>query len=116
MNFNLLTGLVAGAIGIGIIADPSALMGLIAVAFGIIILYHGIINLQNAMLLKKLNYQFWYVALIFACFTILAGALLMILKDKLIDAIALVSGIILICEGALNTWTAVKVKKTNGKI
>jgi uncharacterized membrane protein HdeD (DUF308 family) len=116
MNLNLLTGLVAGAIGIGIIADPSALMGLIAVAFGIIVLYHGIVNLQNALLLKKLNYKFWYISLIFACSTILAGAILMILKDKLIDAIALVSGIILIVEGALNTWTAVKVKKTNGKI
>ena len=40
----------------------------------------------------------------------------MILKDKFIDGIALISGLILIVEGALNTWTAVKVKKTNEEI
>ncbi len=116
MNFNLLTGLIFTAFGIGIVTNPSALMSLLAVAFGIIVLYHGIVHLQNALLLKKLYYKFWYVALIFASLTILAGFLLMILKDKFIDGIAWVSGLILIVEGALNTWTQVKVKKTNGKI
>lgn len=115
MNFNLLTGLIFAAFGIGIVANPSALMSLIAVAFGIIVLYHGIVHLQSALLLKKINYKFWYIALIFASLTILAGILLMVLKDRFIDGIALVSGLILIVEGAFNTWTQVKVKKTNGK-
>ena len=115
MNFNLLTGLIFAAFGIGIVSNPSALMSLIAVAFGIIVLYHGIVHFQSALLLKKLYYKFWYIALIFASLTILAGILLMILKDKFIDGIALVSGLILIVEGALNAWTQVTVKKTNGK-
>lgn len=112
-NFNLLTGLIFAALGITIIIDPASLLDLVAVAFGIIILYHGIVNLQSALLLKKLNYKFWYLALIFALVTVFAGVLLITLKNQIIKDIALISGIILIVEGALNTWTAVKVKKSN---
>jgi len=113
-NFNLLTGLIFAALGITVIIDPSSLIGLVAVAFGIIILYHGIVNLQSALQLKKLNYKFWYIALVFALLTVFAGVLLITLKNLMLDAIALTAGLILIVEGALNTWTAVKVKKTNG--
>lgn len=112
-NFNLLTGLIFAALGITIIVDPASLVGLVAVAFGIIILYHGIVNLQSALLLKKSNYKFWYIALIFALLTVFAGVLLITLKNQIINAIALTAGLILIIEGALNTWTAVKVKNTN---
>lgn len=112
-NFNLLTGLIFAAFGIAIIVTPTSLINFVAVAFGIVILYHGIVNLQSSLLLKKLNYKFWYLALIFALLTVFSGVLLIALKNQIMDAIALTAGVILIVEGALNTWTAVKVKNKN---
>ncbi len=112
-KINLLTGLIFGALGITIIFQPSILADLVAVAFGIIILYHGIINLQNSIFIKKAGYKLWYISLIFAFLTIIAGLLLITLKTVFANYLATIIGATLIIEGLLNTWTAIKVKNTN---
>lgn len=112
-KYNLLTGLIFGALGLSIIFTPNMVTDLVAVAFGIIILYHGIVNFQNTLVIKKSGYNLWYLSLIFALLTIVAGLLLIILKNVFINYIATIIGITLIIEGALNTWTAIKVKKAN---
>lgn len=110
-KYNLLTGLIFGALGITIIFTPGMLTSLVSVAFGIIILYHGIVNFMNTLLVKKTGYKLWYLLLIFALITIIAGILLIVFRS--IAHIATVIGVTLIVEGALNTWTAIKVKKSN---
>ncbi len=110
-KYNLFTGLVFGALGLSIVFTPDMLLDIVAVVFGIIILYHGIVNFQNSLIIKKSGYNLWYLSLIFALVTVLAGILLIIFKD--IDYIATIIGVTLIVEGALNTWTAIKVKKAN---
>lgn len=111
-KYNLLSGLIFGALGVSIIFSPDTLEGLAAVAVGILILYHGIVNLENSIKLKKSGYKFWYIALIFALLTVGAGITLIVLKNA--SALPLAAGIVLIVEGVLNTWVAIKVKKANG--
>ncbi len=113
-RFELLSGLVLCAIGIYIICKPSMLENLVAVAFGIIILYHGILDFQNTHLLKKHNYKYWPIALVIAILTVLAGLVLIILKNQAIRSLALIVGIMLLVEGLTDIWVAVKVKKING--
>ena len=110
-RYNLLTGLIFGSLGVNVIIYPDTLKDFVAVVCGILILYHGIVNCENAIALKKAGYQFWYMALIFALITVIAGILLIVLKNVFIDSLALTLGIILIVEGTLNTWTAIKVRK-----
>ncbi len=110
-RYNLLTGLIFGALGINVIIYPDTLKDFVAVVCGILILYHGIVNCENAFALKKIEYKFWFMALIFALATVCAGILLIVLKNVFVESLALTLGIILIVEGALNTWTAIKVKK-----
>ncbi len=111
-KYNLLSGLIFGALGASIIISPDALEGLAAIAFGILILYHGIVNLENSIKLNKDKYKYWYIALVFSLLTIAAGITLIVLKKA--SMLPLAAGIVLIVEGVLNTWVAIKVKKTNG--
>ena len=112
-KLNLFTGLVFGALGISVIINPDSLSNFVAVVFGIIILYQGIVNFQSALVIKRSGYSLWYLSLIFALVTILAGILLIVLKGVIGQWIATVIGVTLIIEGLLNTWTAIKVKKAN---
>ena len=109
----LLSGLVFCAIGIYIITRPDALQDFVAVAFGIYVIYKGIIDIQNAVRLKKSLYKYWWAALIISAVALIAGLVLIILKNKIIDSLALLLGIMLIVEGCLDIWVAVKVKKIN---
>ena len=108
---NLLTGLIFGVLGLTVIFEPNVLTDFVAVAFGIIILYHGIVNFESSLLIKKADFKLWYISLIFALLTIVAGILLIILKNVFINYLATIIGATLIIEGLLNTWTAIKVKK-----
>ncbi len=112
-KYNLLTGLIFGALGLAIIFEPEMLGDLVAVVFGIIILYHGIVNTEHAIAIKKSGYDKWYLSLIFSLITVVAGILLIVLKNVFIDYLAIIIGVIFIIEGILNTWTALKVKKAN---
>ncbi len=113
-RFDLLSGLVVCAVGIYIICKPSMLENLVAVAFGIIILYHGILDFQNTHFLRKANYKYWVAALVIAILTAVAGIVLIILQNQAIKSLALIVGIMLLVEGLTDIWIAVKVKKING--
>ncbi|MBR2861442.1 MAG: DUF308 domain-containing protein [Clostridia bacterium] len=112
-KYELLIGLIAGAIGIYIISNPAFLQNLVAVAIGIVILFHGILDCQSTAKLYRNKYKYWFIALIMSVITIGTGIALIILKNQAIQTLAVVMGIMLMVEGALNVWIAVKVKKFN---
>ncbi len=113
-RYSLLIGLVLCAVGIYFIVDPRVLQNIVAVAIGIIIIYHGIIDLQCTASLRKSNYKYWYVSLVFSLLILASGIVLIIIKNQAIQTLALLVGIMLIAEGLINVWIAVKVKKFNG--
>ncbi len=112
-RFMLLLALVLGAVGVYLVIHPEAFLSMVAVVFGIFIVYNAIIDLQSALTMKKGGYVYWYVALIISLATLASGIILILLKNKAAEAIALATGIILIIQGIMNIWVAVKVKKFN---
>ena len=111
LRYVLLTGMIFGAVGVMVILRPQMLVNLVAVVFGIIVLFHGIINLQNTFALKKSGYRFWPAALVIAILTLLLGITLIILKRFAMQSITLAVGIMLIADGLMDLWMAIKVKK-----
>ncbi len=109
-GYNLLTGLLFGVSGLAFIFEPGMLSALVAVVLGILILYHGIVYTENAIRIKKTEYKFWYISLIFGLLTGVAGILLIAMREKFGEHLELITGISLIVEGAINTWTALKLK------
>ena len=110
-RYVLLTGLIFCSVGVMVILHPQVLEDFVAVIFGIVVLFHGIINLQNMLALKKSGYRYWPAALVIAILTLLLGITLIILKRFAMQSITLVVGIMLIVDGLMDLWMAVKVKK-----
>ena len=79
-QYIMLMSLIFCAIGIYIICNPVILQNVVAIVLGIVIIYHGIIDLQNTA----------------------------------IQSLTLIAGIMLMVEGLMDIWVAVKVKKFNG--
>lgn len=113
-RFSLLMGLIFCAIGIYIVVKPSMLINIVAVVFGILILFHGIVDVQQTVALKRAGYRYWPLALVFSILTLAAGIVFIVLPKDVIQSITLVLGITLIVEGTMDLWTAIKVKKING--
>lgn len=109
----LLLALILGAIGVYLVLHPEAFSSIIAVVFGIFIVYNAIIDLQSTMQMKKGGYVYWYASLIISLVTLAAGIVLVLLRNKAVEAVALTAGIMLIVQGIMNIWVAVKVKKFN---
>lgn len=109
----LLLSLILGAIGAYIIIHPETFLSMIAVVFGIFIIYNAIIDLQSTIKMKKGGYVYWYASLIISLITLASGIVLVLLRNKAADAVALTAGIMLIVQGIMNIWVAVKVKKFN---
>lgn len=112
-RFILLIALILSAVGVYLVFHPEAFLSMIAVIFGIYIVYNSIIDLQSALRMKKGKYVYWYAALIISLITLVSGIVLIFLRNKAADAVALTMGIMLIVQGIMNIWVAVKVKKFN---
>ena len=81
---------------------------------GIVIIYHGIIDLQNTVIMSRARYPYWWVALLISLVTLAAGIVLIVLQNTAIQSLTLIAGIMLMVEGLMDIWVAVKVKKFNG--
>ena len=110
-RYELLMGLVFAATGVYIICSPQTLQNLVAVVFGILILFHGIVDVQSTVKLYKARDALWPVALVISVLTIAAGVVLICLRKQAVQTLAVVIGIMLICEGLMDVWVAVKVRK-----
>ena len=64
------------AIGVWILLKPEFVIRLIPVIVGIIIILHGIYDLQQAVYLCRAKYSFWWLALLFAVLTVAFGGVL----------------------------------------
>ncbi len=113
-RYILLMSLIFCALGIYVTFNPSILINIVAVVFGIIVIFHAVIDMQETFAMKKAQYKYWYVALIISIITLILGILLIVLKREVADSFALMIGLMLLAEGLMNIWVAVKVKKING--
>ena len=113
-QYIMLMSLIFCAIGIYIICNPVILQNVVAIVLGIGIIYHGIIDLQNTVIMSRARYPYWWVALLISLVTLAAGIVLIVLQNTAIQSLTLIAGIMLMVEGLMDIWVAVKVKKFNG--
>ncbi len=107
-NIMYATGLVAGIIlcaaGIFIIVRPDFIPKIIALIFGFYMLISGIVNLQDALNLRRAGYDSWRVSGIPAVITIIIGILLVVNPLFLTDAALTILGISLLISGLSNIF------------
>lgn len=109
---NLVLGIIFAVVGIWIVANPGRVLSLIPIIVGILIVIHGISNLQQAITLCKSKYSRWWLALLLAVLTLGLGCLLIFKPFAAIDTVVMLIGLFLIYDGVSNIWIVSRIAKS----
>lgn len=108
-QMNLIMGIIITVIGAWILLQPAKVIAMIPILVGIIIMIHGVNNLQQAVSLCKSRYDKWWVALILGLVTVGFGILLICNPFQAIDTLVMFIGLFLIYDGISDIWIVSRV-------
>ena len=83
---------------------PEFVIRLIPVIVGIIIILHGIYDLQQAVYLCRAKYSFWWLALLFAVLTVAFGGVLIWNPFEAMNIAVKFIGVFLVFDGVSDLW------------
>ena len=110
-QMNLVMGIIITVIGGWILLQPGTIIAMIPILVGIIIVIHGINNLQQTMSLCQNRYDKWWIALLLGIITIGFGVLLVFNPFAAVDTLIRFIGLFLIYDGASDIWIMSRVSR-----
>ena len=111
-QINLIMGIVLAVVGVWIVLKPDKVLAIIPIIIGIVIVLHGLNNLQQAITLCKEKYDKWWVALILGLLTVGFGVLLICRPFAALDTVVMLIGIFLIYDGLSDIWIVSRIYRT----
>ncbi len=103
-QMNLATGIVITLIGGWILFQPDTIIAIIPILVGVIIIIHGINNVQQAVSLYQSRYEKWWIALILGFATLCFGGVLVFNPFGAINTLVIFIGLFLIYDGLSDIW------------
>jgi len=79
---------------------------------GILIMIHGFHNAVQAIDLKKMQYDNWWVALLLSLLTVALGVVLICNPFTIVDTVVRIIGAFLVYDGLSDMWILSRVFKT----
>lgn len=108
----MMLGIVLAVIGGWIVLKPDTIIKAIPMIVGILIVIHGLHNAVQAVDLKKMQYDNWWVALLLSLLTIALGVVLICNPFTVVDTVVRLIGAFLIYDGLSDMWILSRVFKT----
>ena len=108
----LILGIVFSVVGAWILLKPETIIAAVPIIMGIIIIMHGLHNAIQAIDLKKMDYENWWVALLFGILTIVLGVVLVCNPCGAVEIVVRVIGAFLIDDGISDMWILSRLFKT----
>ena len=115
-QMNLIMGIIITVIGVWIILQPAKVIAMIPILVGIIIIIHGVNNLQQAVSLCQSRYDKWWIALILGLLTVAFGILLICNPFEAVETLVMFIGLILIYDGVSDIWIVSRVSRMGREI
>ena len=91
--------------------QPGTIIAMIPILVGIIIVIHGINNLQQSVSLCQNRYDKWWIALLLGIITIGFGVLLVFNPFAAVDTLIRFIGLFMIYDGASDIWIMSRVSR-----
>ena len=110
-QFGLLTGIVFVGIGLWLLINPAFFLSFFQIVLGIVILVHGIADVQEAFTLKKFEYENWWVALVIGIVTAMLGLLIIVNPFGTTLVMTVLFGVALVLDGGSDLWIASRIAK-----
>lgn len=104
MSVDLLSGVAALAVGLWSVISPDTAKGLIPVLLAVVILMHGFEDCVAAWRLRGAGYRKWWLCLLFALLTLLAGVLILWKPGAVADVLLRVTGFLLLYDAVTDFW------------
>lgn len=108
----LILGIVFSVVGVWILLKPEAIIAMVPIIMGAIIIIHGLHNTVQAIDLKKMSYEKWWVAFLFGVLTIVLGAVLVYNPFSVVNTVVRVIGGFLVYDGLSDMWILSRLFKT----
>lgn len=98
-KFVMIMGIVLVLLGIWICAQPRIVLSIIPVVVGIIVLIHGLMDIQYTLDIKKAGSEKWWIALIAAALTLIVGLLLVLNPFTAYEITMVLLGVAMLYDG-----------------
>lgn len=99
------------AAGILLLIAPEKVVSLVPMTVGVLVALNGLVNLTQAMELRRISYTRWQWPLVMAILTVLLGVLLILKPLEPIKWAVMLIGAVLIFNGATNLYIGAKYRK-----
>ena len=114
-GLNLTIGIIMTGIGSFLLVSPSTVVSIIPIVIGIVIVIHSLTKIQQALEIKAVQYDKWWIMLIVSLVTAVLGIIIVFKPFSTAALMVKVIGIILIADGLMSTasvfFTSRTVKK-----
>ena len=108
----MMRGVVLAVIGGWIVLKPETIIKAVPMIVGILIVIHGFHNAVQAIDLKKMQYDNWWVALLLSLLTVALGVVLICNPFTIVDTVVRIIGAFLVYDGLSDMWILSRVFKT----
>ena len=108
----MMLGVVLAVIGGWIVLKPETIIKAVPMIVGILIVIHGFHNVVQAIDLKKMQYDNWWVALLLSLLTVALGVVLICNPFTIVDTVVRIIGAFLVYDGLSDMWILSRVFKT----
>ncbi len=108
----MMLGVVLAVIGGWIVLKPETIIKAGPMIVGILIVIHGFHNAVQAIDLKKMQYDNWWVALLLSLLTVALGVVLICNPFTIVDTVVRIIGAFLVYDGLSDMWILSRVFKT----
>ena len=108
----MMLGVVLAVIGGWIVLKPETIIKAVPLIVGILIVIHGFHNAVQAIDLKKMQYDNWWVALLLSLLTVALGVVLICNPFTIVDTVVRIIGAFLVYDGLSDMWILSRVFKT----
>lgn len=113
----LASAVIAMALGVFVlVADAVLINSILFYTMGVIVIIDGLVNAKRAFNLKSCGMRYWFIVLIAAALTVIAGILCIVFKDMLASIIVVIIGCVLIYEGIVSLVTMFLVARMKKKV
>ena len=107
----LVTGIILTAVGAWLITQPTLIAVVIPRIIGVLICFHGVRDLGDALTLRKKGSSRTMAAVILGLVTVILGLLLVLNPFKAFTTVLRVIGLVLIYDGISDIWITAEVSK-----
>ena len=108
----MMLGVVLAVICGWIVLKPETIIKAVPMIVGILIVIHGFHNAVQAIDLKKMQYDNWWVALLLSLLTVALGVVLICNPFTIVDTVVRIIGAFLVYDGLSDMWILSRVFKT----